>query len=55
MTTFGKDFESMTQGDEKTGTTGTNAIFVMNPEDVPHIPTNQPLTYAKVVIAHWPQ
>jgi hypothetical protein len=52
---FGKDFGSMTQGDEKTGTTGTNAMFIMNPEDVPHIPKNQPPMYAKVVIAHQPQ
>jgi hypothetical protein len=55
MTAFRKDFRSMTQGDEKTGTTGTSAMFVINPEDVPHIPKNQPPMYAKVVIAHRPQ
>ncbi len=38
MTAFEKDFGSMAQGDEKTGTKGTNAMFVMNPKDIPHIP-----------------
>jgi hypothetical protein len=37
------------------GTKGTNAMFVMNPEDVPNIPKNQPPRYAKVVIAYRPQ
>jgi hypothetical protein len=31
MTSFGKDFGSMSQGDDKTGTKGTDAMFVMNP------------------------
>ena len=30
QTAFGKDFGGMTQGDDKTGQKGTNAMFVMN-------------------------
>ena len=42
MTAFGKDFGGMCQGDIKTSTKGTNAIFVMEPSDVPNIPKDQP-------------
>ena len=55
MTAFGKDFGGMCQGDNKTGTKGTDAIFVMDPRDVPNIPKDQPPTYAKVVVAYRPQ
>ena len=55
MTAFGKDFGGMCQGDKKTGTKGTDAIFVMDPRDVPNIPKDQPPTYAKVVVAYRPQ
>jgi hypothetical protein len=30
MTAFGKDFGGMSQGDNKTGQVGTNAMFVMD-------------------------
>jgi hypothetical protein len=52
MTAFGKDFGSMSQGDDKTGTKGMDAMFAMNPKDVPNIPKNQPPTYEKVVVAY---
>ncbi len=52
MTAFRKDFDGMSQGDNKTGTKGTDAMFVMNLKDVPNIPKNQPPTYAKVVVAY---
>jgi hypothetical protein len=55
MHTFGKDFGRMAQGNTKTGTTGTDAIFVMEPRNVPDIPKDQPPTYAKVVITYHPQ
>ncbi len=55
MTAFGKDFDGMCQGDDKTNTIGTNAIFMMELKDVPNIPKNQPPTYAKVVLAYRPQ
>jgi hypothetical protein len=38
MTGFGKDFGGMSQGNNKTGQPGTNAMFVMLPSDVPNIP-----------------
>jgi hypothetical protein len=55
MTAFGKDFGGMCQGDDKTNTISTNAIFVMKPKNIPNIPKNQPPTYAKVVVAYHPQ
>jgi hypothetical protein len=38
ITAFGKDFGRMSQGDNKTGQPGTNAMFVMLPSNVPNIP-----------------
>jgi hypothetical protein len=55
MTAFGKDFGGMCQGDDKTGQLGTNAVFVMTPSNVPLIPTDRTVTYARVVIDHCPQ
>ena len=55
MTAFGKDFGGMAQGDNKTGQVGTNAMFVMDPTDIPNIPTNRTVTYANVVVDYRPQ
>jgi hypothetical protein len=55
MKAFGKDFGGMAQGDKKTGQTGTNAMFVMHPADVPNIPKDRTVTYARVVVDHRPQ
>jgi hypothetical protein len=55
MTAFGKDFRGMSQGDNKTGQKGTNAMFVMLPSDIPNIPKNKVVTYAWVVVNHCPQ
>jgi hypothetical protein len=41
QTAFGKDFGGMCQGDNKTGTVGTNAMFVMTLEDVNNMPPRQ--------------
>jgi hypothetical protein len=54
MAAFGKGFGGMCQGNNKINTKGTDAIFIMDPKDVPSIPKNQPPTYAKVVIAYPP-
>jgi hypothetical protein len=54
MTTFGKDFGGMSQGDNKTGQKGTNAMFVMSPQDIPNIPKDRVVTYARVVVDHRP-
>jgi hypothetical protein len=45
----------MSQGNNKTGTKGMDAMFVMNLQDIPNIPKNQPPTYVKVVVAYCPQ
>ena len=55
MTAFGKDFGGMCQGNDKTKTKGTDAIFVIDPKDVPSIPKNKPPTYAKVFVTYPPQ
>jgi hypothetical protein len=55
MTAFGKDFGGMSQGDNKSGQKGTNAMFVMLPSDVPNIPKDRVVTYARVVVDHCPQ
>jgi hypothetical protein len=54
MTAFGKDFGGMSQGNNKTGQPGTNAMFVMLPSDVPNIPKDRVITYAWVVVNHRP-
>jgi hypothetical protein len=38
MTAFGKDFGGMSQGNNKMGQKGTNAMFVMSPSDI--VPTS---------------
>jgi hypothetical protein len=55
MTAFGKDFGGMSQGDNKTGQVGTNAMFVMDPKDIPTIPADRMVTYANVVVDFRPQ
>jgi hypothetical protein len=55
MTAFGKDFGRMSQGDNKTGQKGTNAMFVMSPQEIPNIPKVRIVTYARVVVNHRPQ
>jgi hypothetical protein len=46
MTAFGKDFGGMSQGDNKTGQKGTNAMFVVSPQYIPNIPKDHIVTYA---------
>jgi hypothetical protein len=55
MTAFGKDFGGMSQGNDKTGQPGTNAMFVMLPSDVPNIPKDRVVAYVRVVINHCSQ
>ncbi len=45
----------MAQGNVKMGQKGTNAIFIMPHDEIPHIPRNQTITYAHVVVNCWPQ
>jgi hypothetical protein len=54
QTAFGKDFGGMCQGDDKTGTVGTDAMFVMTPQDVANMPADRFATYANIVIDFQP-
>ena len=40
----------MAQVDNKTGEKGTNSIFVMNHEEIKHIPKDRVVTYARIVV-----
>ncbi len=54
-TAFGKDFGGMAQGNNKTGQKGTNSIFVVTHSEIPHIPKDRTVTYARVVVEFCPQ
>jgi hypothetical protein len=56
QTAFGKDFGGMCQGDSKTGQKGTNAMFVMNHNDIAIAHRNkQTFTYGNPVVDYRPQ
>jgi hypothetical protein len=55
QTAFGKDFGGISQGDNKTGQKGTNAIFVMTHAEILLIPADCTITYAQVVVDFRPQ
>ena len=56
QTAFGKEFGGTAQGDNKTGQKGTNAMFVMNHDDIKSIlKTGKKFTYANPVDDHRPQ
>ena len=52
---MGKEFGNMAQGDKKTGTQGTNSIFVMTLKQIKNIPCNHLVTYARLVVDYRPQ
>jgi len=54
QTAFGKEFGGMAQGDSKTGTAGTNAMFVMTHDDIARL-RGKKYTYANIVLDHRPQ
>ena len=55
-TAFGKDFEGMAQGDNKTGQKGTNAMFVMNHDKIKTVlKAGEKIMYANPVVDHRPQ
>ena len=56
QTAFGKDFGGMAQGDNKTGQKGTNAMFVMNHEEIKNVlKAGKTFTYTNPVVDHRPQ
>jgi hypothetical protein len=55
QTAFGKDFGGMAQGDNTTGQKGTNAIFVMNHEEIKNVlKAGKKITNANPVVDHRP-
>ena len=52
-TDFGKEFGGLAQGDVKTNTASTNAIFVMSHKDIQAYKGKY--TYARIVLDHRPQ
>jgi hypothetical protein len=56
QTEFGKEFGGMAQGDNKTGQKGTNAMFVMNHNNIKKIlKAGKKFTYANLVVDFFPQ
>jgi hypothetical protein len=55
QTAFGMDFSGMAQGDNKTGQKRANSIFVMTHDNIPLIPADHTVTYARVVVDFCPQ
>ena len=45
----------MAQGDTKTGTKGTNSIFVMSHAEIANIPRDRIVTYCRLVVDFRPQ
>jgi hypothetical protein len=54
MTAFGMEFGGLAQGDNKTKTKGTNAMFVMTHDDIDKL-HGKKYTYANIVLDHCPQ
>ena len=53
---FGKEFGGMAQGDNKTGQKGTNAMFVMNHDNITKIlKAGKKFACANPVVDHRPQ
>jgi hypothetical protein len=56
QTAFGKDFEGIAQGDNKTGQKGTNAMFGMTHEEIQQVlQDGKKITYSKPEVDHRPQ
>ncbi len=53
QTVFGKDFGGMAQGDNKMGQKGSNAMFVMNHDELAHVlRAGKKITFANPVANH---
>jgi len=55
QTALGKDSGGMCQGNDKTGTVGTDTMFVMTPQDVTNMPADRFATYVNIVVNFRPQ
>ena len=54
-TAFGKEWENITQGDNKKRTKGTDSLIVLNHKEILNIPTDRTVTYANIVVDYRPQ
>eukprot|EP00804_Cyclotella_cryptica_P030451 CCRYP_008524-RA/>CCRYP_008524-RA protein AED:0.26 eAED:0.26 QI:0/0/0/1/1/1/2/0/901 len=54
-TVFGKELGALAQGDNRTGAAGTNTIFFMTQSDMKNIPSDQMITYTRVMVDYRPQ
>jgi len=52
---MGKEFGNMAQGDKKTGTKGTNSIFIMSHKEIKNIPWDCVVTYVRLFVDYRPQ
>ena len=52
---FGKEFGNLAQGDDLTGTPGTNTIFVLTHKQIHNIPRDRTVTYTRIVVDYRPQ
>ena len=55
MTAWRKYWGNLAQGDKKTGTEGTDSLFVMSTDDTRNNPNDQTFTYARMVVEYRPQ
>lgn len=55
ITAFGKELGSLAQGDDTTGTAGTNTIFFLDHAGIKHIPADHTIKYARVIVDYHPQ
>ena len=56
QTAFGKDFGGMTQGDDKMGQKGTNAMFVMSHKEIRRaFELKKKFTYGNPIVDYHPQ
>ncbi len=56
QTAFGKEFGGMSQGDNKTGQKGTNAMFIMAHNEIRHVlATRHKFSYRNLVVDYRPQ
>jgi hypothetical protein len=50
MNGFDNEFGNRAQGDEKTGTPGTDSIFVLTHKEIKKIPKDRTVTYMPEVV-----
>ena len=54
-TGFGKETEGLTQGDKRTGASGTNTLIILSPDQIHEIPNDRVVAYANIVVDYHPQ